>query len=55
MRTILVMALTANIFFSAGANYLQGAIFSQFGAASNNPVSTAASMASQPTKQSSEF
>ncbi len=55
MRTILVTALAANIFFSAGANYLQGAIASQSGAVSNNAVSTVASTASLPAEQSPEF
>jgi hypothetical protein len=31
MRTILVLALTANLVFSAGANYVQGAITGQSG------------------------
>jgi hypothetical protein len=54
MRTILVMALTANILFSAGANYMQGAIVGQ-AAASNNAVSTVASAAPQQGEQSSKF
>ena len=29
MRTILVLALTTNLLFSAGANYVQGAIAGQ--------------------------
>jgi hypothetical protein len=29
MRAILVLALTANLLFSAGANYVQGAIAGQ--------------------------
>ena len=39
MRTIMALALAANIFFSVGANYLQGAITSQAG--TNNLASTA--------------
>jgi hypothetical protein len=42
MRTILALALAANIVFSAGANYLQGALVSQAGAASSSMVSNAA-------------
>ncbi|HEY0224676.1 MAG TPA: hypothetical protein VGC38_09195 [Pseudolabrys sp.] len=51
MRTILVVALAANVLFSAGSTYLQGALTSQAGAA----VSTLASTASQPAGQVSEF
>jgi hypothetical protein len=54
MRTILVVALAANILFSAGSNYLEGAIVSQAGAA-NGAVSTVASTASQPATQVSAF
>jgi hypothetical protein len=55
MRAILVMALAANIFFSAGANYLQGAIVSQSGSVSNNAVSMVVSTASMSAEQSPEF
>jgi hypothetical protein len=55
MRTILVAALTANLVFSAGATYLQGAIASQSGAVSNNAVSTVASAASLPNQLNLKF
>jgi hypothetical protein len=55
MRTILVMALTANIFFSVGANYLQGAIVSQAAAPSKNTVSMLASTANPPAEQTPKF
>jgi hypothetical protein len=45
MRTILVIALTANIFFSVGANYLQGAIVSQAAASSKVSMANTAEQA----------
>jgi hypothetical protein len=54
MRTILAMALAANIVFSAGANYLQGALVSQADAVSNTG-NVLVSTASQPAKESSAF
>jgi hypothetical protein len=55
MRTILALALSANLVFSAGANYLQDAIANQAGAASKSAVSVVASTASQPAGQFVEF
>jgi hypothetical protein len=55
MRTILAMALAANIFFSAGANYLQGAFASQLASVSANTASTVASTTTQPAEQSAAF
>jgi hypothetical protein len=43
MRTILVLALAANVIFSAGANYLQTAVPVSQSASSNSIVASAAS------------
>jgi hypothetical protein len=43
MRTILVLALAANVVFSAGANYLQTAIAAGQSASSNAIVASTAS------------
>ena len=54
MRTILAMALAANIFFSVGANYLQGA-HCQPGGRSVEHGQRLASTTSQPAEESSAF
>jgi hypothetical protein len=54
MRTILVMALIANLLLSVGSSYLQGAIAGQ-SAVSNNPISTLASTADRAAEQNPKF
>jgi hypothetical protein len=52
MRTILVLALAANVFFSFGSGYLQGAIVNK---AAANTVSVASNTAVQSIDEARAF